>query len=501
MRRWSENEWAHCLHCFYRSETTSEGAALFLEKYPDRNECAIKEKFRRESVNINEYTGGGLGKSKVTKHYLIQELKQVYKLLGQSFNKSQFNELSETKYETVVGYFGTWEKALKEANLFNKFDTILEITKEIKSFNPEKEIKEKWEQQKEKILRKAEDKKIAWLRDQANKVDIVNQMILEAVAKADPILVEVHRKPKIDVPKTKPVCTLWFEFSDLQLGTLLTSEEMGGINQHNWYIWQEKLNIWKKQVIEKIDAYRQQYLIDQVVIAALGDFVEGNNIFKGQAWKVDTNVVDQAINGANDTAAAFIEIMLTYPDIHFDIFEVFGNHGRIGEKGENPYSCSMDKVYLRMLQSQLCRVAELKNYAYHKNESWFYFIEIYGWHHLLLHGDQGMSKLWSSRPTVNSLEKGLVRYNQLLQQQVHFLHVGHFHNDWQLSFNLSQMLINGSWIGTSNFSASVMVASSPPIQTMHVFEPRIGLAKTERIYLVEGPVRKPVKPKTLGATP
>ena len=228
--------------------------------------------------------------------------------------------------------------------------------------------------------------------------------------------------------------------------------------------------------------------------------VEGADIFLGQAWQVDNHVVDQAINGANDTAAAFIEIMLMHSDIHFDVFEVFGNHGRIGHKGENPYSCSMDKVYQRMLQSQLAKVPELKNYTYHENETWYYFVELYGWNHLLLHGDQGMSKLWSNRPTVNALEKGLVRYNQIFQQQVHFLHCGHFHNDVTWSFNMSQILINGSWIGTSLFSATTMVAASPPVQLLYVFEPRIGLAKTERIYLLEGPVRKPIQPKTLGSS-
>ena len=324
-------------------------------------------------------------------------------------------------------------------------------------------------------------------------------MLDEAIAKADPITVKIskpltHKTSKTSKKSSLPHATLWFEFSDLQLGTLITKQEMGGINEHNWLIWQDKLKIWKREVLNKIDFYKKIYYIDNVVIACLGDMVEGQDIFKGQVWKIDQNVVDQAIMGANDTAACFAEIMLKNPELKFQVLEVFGNHGRIGHKGDVPYACSMDKVYQRFLESQLKGVPDLKNYNYHHNEAWFYFLQIYGWNHLLLHGDQGLSKLWSNRPTVNGLEKGLVRYNQMFQQQVHFLHVGHYHNDWQLSFNLSQMLINGSFIGTSNFSATKMVASSPPVQVLHVFEPRIGLAKTERIYLSDGPIRKPVMP-------
>ena len=134
---------------------------------------------------------------------------------------------------------------------------------------------------------------------------------------------------------------------------------------------------------------------------------------------------------------------------------------------------------------------------YYRNEAWFYLVDIYGWNHLLLHGDQGMAGMWSNRPTINGLEKGLTRYNQLLQQQVHFLHCGHFHNDWGLAFNMSYMLINGSFIGTSQFSASQMVAASPPMQTLHVFSERTGLVRTERIYLTEGPTRVPYEPNRL----
>jgi hypothetical protein len=496
MDQWTEKEWCFCLSSFYHARTFKLGMAEFGKNYK-RSKKDITLKFEQESICLTKFIGSRL-KDNVTKQLLISELKNVYKILGSPFNQNQFNSFSSYGYHIIVGYFGSWDSALEQAGLLKKFQDYKQITEQIKTFNPEKELKDNWKKEKEQLLHKAEVRKVNYLKTQAQKLDIVNQMILEAVAKVEPLFVEVNVvKPTPIIASVKPKCTLWFEFSDLQLGTLITSEEMGGLNHHNWVIWQEKLNVWKKNVIEKIKAYKQSHTIDSVVVACLGDMVEGQEIFKSQIWKIDTNVVDQAINGANDTAAAFTEIFLTHHDVHFDILEVFGNHGRIGGKGDTPYSCSMDKVYQRMLQSQLEKVKQLKNYTYHLNEAWFYFVEIYGWNHLLLHGDQGMSKLWSSRPTINGLEKGLIKYSNMFQDQVHFLHVGHFHNDWVLSFNMSQMLINGSFIGTSGFSAMAMVASSPPIQVMHVFEPRVGLSKTERIFLLEGQIKKSIKPKKL----
>lgn len=423
-----------------------------------------------------------------------QELWRVFKLLGRPFTRDEFAEVGEIGTRTVERFYGTWSQAIVECGLEAEF--LKNQEKERK--RADAAVDADWKAKKAELIRRSEGRKVAAIRSQMNKIDLLREMLEETLAKTDPPVVDVAPLKIIKAPQKDkaPPCTLWFEFSDLQLGTLMTSEQMGGLNKHNWAIWQAKLAVWKAAVIAKIRAYFFSHQVDDVVIACLGDMVEGNDIFKGQTWQLDRHVVDQAIQGAADTAAAFIEIMLSFPQLRFHVLEVFGNHGRIGRKGDMPYSCSMDKIYQRMLELHLAKT-RIRNLTYHRNEAWFYFVEIYGWNHLLLHGDQGMSSLWSSRPTVNGLEKGITRYNQMLQQQVHFLHCGHFHNEWALSFNMSYMLINGSWIGTSSFSASQMVAASPPMQSVHILEPRVGLAKTERIYLVDGDVKKPIEPHTL----
>jgi hypothetical protein len=435
-----------------------------------------------------------------TQRELISSLKSIYQLFAAPFAKADYDSACNPKYKSniVIKVFGSWEDGIAKAGLSKKFQSHQIVINEKDDFDPEKEIKQNWKKEKERLLDRAEKRRIKWLKDQTHKIDLLKEMLDEAIAKADPVVVKVTPPKKQTRAKAVlPPATLWFEFSDLQLGTLITKEEMGGINEHNWLIWQHKLQIWKQEVLLKIESYKKLYTIDQVIIACLGDMVEGQDIFRGQVWKVDRHVVDQAIQGANDTAVCFAEIMLAHPELKFDLLEVFGNHGRIGHKGDLPYACSMDKVYQRMLQSQLKGIKELKNYQYHHNEVWFSFIEIYGWNHLLLHGDQGMSKMWSGRPTVNGLEKGLVRYNQMFQNQVHFLHCGHFHSPVNWSFNVSQILINGSFIGTSDYSATKMVASSPPVQLMYVFTPRVGLDITHRIYLSDESVKKAITPKSL----
>lgn len=431
-----------------------------------------------------------------SKEDIVVELQRVYKLLGKPFSRREFAAHSKFAKSTIENRFGSWSAAIKAAGLCDRFEKYRSVQEEMAGFEPEKIVEDEWKKRKTELRDNAEQRKVKWLRDQSAKKDILMEMLADTLTRAEPPVIDVHPVRLSKPRRPNDNCTLWFEFSDLQLGTLMTSEEMGGLNAHNWVIWKEKLEVWKNEVIRLVEEYASIRTVDQVVIACLGDMVEGQDIFKGQTWQVDRHVVDQAIYGANDCSAAFAEICLTFPSIDFHMLEVFGNHGRVQRKGESPYSCSMDKVFQRFMEVQL-RAGNVHNLTYHQNEAWFYLLDIYNWHHLLLHGDQGMSGLWSSRPTVNALEKGVTRYNQMLQQQIHFVHAGHFHNDWNLSFNMSQVLINGSFVGTSTFSASQMVAASPPVQVLHVFEPRVGLAKTERIHLLNGNIRNPLTPRTL----
>lgn len=496
MRRWAEEEWFHCLFCFYNTKNLDEAIVNFSQHYPDRSLIAIRNKFEREQISIDDYLGSGVGRSRLSKRIIVRDLQDIYKTYGQPFDINQYQKLSSLGYEIVIGQFGSWNRALKEADLIQKFDAFNNLQNEIKAFNPEKEIQKNWKKKKEDLIRKSEDKVSKKFKTKMHTFDVLTEMVTDAVKILEEPRVNVKQKIILHTNDPTQHCTLWFEFSDLQLGTLIEGRYMSNLNTYDWDVWLDELTIWKKEVIRLIEENERKYIIDKIVFSLLGDFVEGVDIFHGQTWSVDKHVVDQAIVGAEDVSKAFIEIFKSFEHHTFHLFEVFGNHGRLGRKGETPYSNSMDKVFLRFLKLRI--ESAVSNFIYYENECWFYLVDIYGWNHLLLHGDQGMSSLWSKRPTINGLEKGIARYNQMLQQQIHFIHAGHFHQDWQLSFNMSQMLINGSFVGTSQFSASQMVSGSAPVQTMHVFDPKYGLISTTRIHLYEDDVRLRVKPnKTL----
>jgi len=423
------------------------------------------------------------------------ELLRVYHFFGRPFSRAEFKEQSRFDARSIEKRFGGWNAALRAAGLDVRFEAHKRIEAERKSFDPDKAARQAFEAQKAELIRRSQERDDREARQALMKRDIFQEALLESIAKTSAPVVEIQPiSAKAKAPgATKQHVTLVVQMSDLQLGTLMTSEEMGGLNEHNWKVWRDKLTIWKTELIRLIDSYASRFIVDHVVIFMMGDMVEGQDIFAGQKWQIDRHVCDQAIDGANDTAGAMIELIGTFPNLKFRIFEVFGNHGREGRKGENPFSCSWDKVYQRFTELQVSRV-RLPNCTWHQNETWFQLVDIYGKVHLIVHGDRGIAGIWGGRPTINSLEKGVVRYSQMTQQHIHFLHCGHFHQNWQVSFNRAQLLINGSWIGTSSFSAADLIAASPAVQMVYAIDPRVGLLRSEFIYLTRESVFKPLEP-------
>ena len=66
-----------------------------------------------------------------------------------------------------------------------------------------------------------------------------------------------------------------------------------------------------------------------------------------------------------------------------------------------------------------------------------------------------------------------------------------------MTLNNSRLLVNGSFVGTSTFSARQMVAASAPEQTMHVFDPVDGLVQTDHLYLTDTGILNPIDPRNL----
>ena len=65
----------------------------------------------------------------------------------------------------------------------------------------------------------------------------------------------------------------------------------------------------------------------------LGDIIEGSTIYKGQKRALDLITIDQVSQGVEYFSQFIYELAKHFPKVK--CYGVPGNHGRIGDKGEN----------------------------------------------------------------------------------------------------------------------------------------------------------------------
>jgi hypothetical protein len=425
-----------------------------------------------------------------SKGSIVADLQRVFQLYGSSFTAAEYNKHGKYASDTVARKLGSWEAAIRAAGLAKKFNECQKVKKEIKNFDPVKESQRQFEVEKQKLIDREKEKEHKELKRRKMATEIVVENITMAILKMPPAIVEVNKYS--DPPKTADLgrCTLWFDLSDVQLGTLVTKNTTGGMNEHNWKIWKTKLRKWLDGVKNIINRVQTEYKIDAVVIAQLGDIVEGHEIFAGQAYHMEFDVYQQMIYGAEDLSKAYLELAMTYPTLNFHLKEVAGNHGRIGKKNETPFHVNFDNILYEFIRLRLGQHKDVKNIKTEKNLSWFKLVQVYTWKHLLLHGDRGIGGKWGGTYSINSLEKADAKYQKMLQEVVNYLHMGHFHADASFSDSAGMKMINGNWIGGTAY-ASDITESNTPLQKAYLITPANGIEQTFYIHLKDRRDSKP----------
>ncbi len=308
--------------------------------------------------------------------------------------------------------------------------------------------------------------------------EIILEKVDAALTKIAPDVLQVVPEPPPERASSGSPELIWCEVSDVQLGTKVELEKMGGLNQHDWTIFLAKLARWEETVTATIRERRLAAPIEGVVIALLGDIVEGHNIFKGQVYELDFDVYKQVVHGANDFAQAFARIVATFPDLKFTLYGVGGNHGRVGSYGEAPYRCNWDLILYHIIELRLGAL-KLGNCICHFPQAWFQVVETWGWTHLLVHGDD--IKGWGGLPFYG-LQRAVGKYQQVLQKPVNYLHIGHFHAEAAISSSLGDAIVNGNWIGANAFS-KVIVEANTPVQLIHGITAANGIEWTRKVFL------------------
>ncbi len=174
--------------------------------------------------------------------------------------------------------------------------------------------------------------------------------------------------------------------ADIQLGKLTPD--------YNSEIAEARMEIYAEKVLKLIELQRKIAPINKVKVWLLGDTVEGEDIFPGQQWLIDSSLYAQAMQNAPRILSKFIRRLLASVD-EVDAEGVIGNHGRQGRKGTYHPETNTDRmayfVTKTILQPEIDAGRLTWEHAEPGNSGergWYSVSHIGNYSCLLIHGDQ-----------------------------------------------------------------------------------------------------------------
>jgi len=337
-------------------------------------------------------------------------------------------------------------------------------------------------EERERRERQHRDRLFKELLQQRSMTDSIVDAILGALPRIPERKIERLPVPHLAAEEGQEQVGLLM-FSDLHIGAAVDHEETGGFGEYNYPVFRRRLDALRDAVRSITLRERHFGPVNKLVVASLGDVIEGDDIFPSQSQQIDMDLTEQFISAVNDIARFLVELLDTYETIFVPC--VTGNHGRIGRKGQRKRHINWDYLVGHMLQAKLEAYSDRITIEVPKSP--FTVVDILGFKFLLRHGD-GI-KSWMGLPYYG-ISRSVGRWTAIQAStgdRFDYMLMGHFHQVATLPFTASEVLVNGSFPGTTEFSVEVLESLAKPAQVFAFVHPRYGLAARYPVMLDRPP--------------
>jgi hypothetical protein len=272
--------------------------------------------------------------------------------------------------------------------------------------------------------------------------------------------------------------------SDFQWGEVISPERMGGINEFNIKIAQERY----KKLIERTIDISFNHLPNNtyagIIYMRLGDMVSGdihddlNESNEAHAVEAVRSVVASELWGIKELVKAFGKV---------HVISVPGNHGRTTRKPQSKRGAvdNYDTLSAWWLESMF---GPSKDVTFYTPESGDALFSLYGRRYLATHGDRigargGQGFIGPAATILRGMKKTFDTYAGM-KTPITKMFIGHFHVAYELDYGWS----NGSLPGYSEFARDGRMKPEEPTQWLIFFHKKYGATSRWSIRLAPEPV-------------
>lgn len=292
------------------------------------------------------------------------------------------------------------------------------------------------------------------------------------------------------------------------------SVAMMGDNQHgkitptyNSTMSRDRTLLFGDKVLELNEFYSRSTPISEQRAWLLGDHVEGEDIFPGQAHLIDSSVFEQTWEIAETFIEVFRKWLTVVPKVTVEA--VPGNHGNVGRKGAFSDVTNFDRMVFKIIDIAMAQEPRFTiRYPEPTREEgeggWYWLSRIGGLRTLLMHGYQFRGALgipwYGVRKKVLGW-KALGTDPMIPFPDFDDIAFGHWHQTVHWRINGLGVRGNGTTESWNDYAAQNLASMGRPSQRLMYVAPGPGIVTAEypEVWLDDGEPIPEVKWDTLAA--
>lgn len=283
---------------------------------------------------------------------------------------------------------------------------------------------------------------------------------------------KAHANMASDVTPT----TASLDLSDWHIGSAWLNADTG-FGDMGTDIIGERVELLTSKVIGLSQLQRKIGPINRLVINFLGDIAENDALHASSAVHTDNPTIRQLSSAINASEKMLRSFLSAFEEVR--VFAVFGNHGRMGAKGEQHALNNWDVLAYSFIAERFRDEPRLKFHISTTPYMAYVLEDMPEWIHCILHGDGIPAPFSIPFYAVGRAEANI---SKLLDRSINYTHLGHWHNMAQLDKTFGSLFINGSLVGTSPHGISLRLAGQAK-QLFMGLHPDYGQTWLYPIYL------------------
>lgn len=265
--------------------------------------------------------------------------------------------------------------------------------------------------------------------------------------------------------------------------------EVALIHCTDWQLGKKTVSYGKETCAQRIERFidksiaitdiqRKHHPVREAVLFLGGDMVEGLGIFPGQAWEVDALLYEQLFNTSHIISQTITTLASNFESVR--VVCEYGNHGRIGRKGEMPAGDNIDRIAYEIARNKVGHLVK----DWQSSDAWYQITKIGNYKALLVHGDEiksfgGNTPAFGILRKVNAWAGGVI-------EDFHDCYMGHWHTPMSLTMsNGGRIFVTGSPESHNEYAREFVAATGIPSQRLHFIDPDKGRVAAEYVVWLD----------------